>query len=63
MHLIADYRRAEIEIHNLNARIAASNQEKKYFESQVSELQRKIRKLENEQRVMQSRSEIMHKQS
>jgi hypothetical protein len=33
MHLIADLRRAEIEIKNLNARLGIANQEKTYFES------------------------------
>lgn len=48
MHLIADLRRAEIEIKNLNTKLGAVNQEKSYFESQLSEVTRKVRQLENE---------------
>lgn len=43
MHLIADMRRAEIEIQTLNARLGAANQEKAFYESQVIELNRKVR--------------------
>lgn len=43
MHLIADIRRAEIEIQTLNARLGAANQEKAFYESQVIELNRKVR--------------------
>lgn len=43
MHLISDMRRAEIEIQALNARLAAANQEKAFYESQVIELNRNVR--------------------
>jgi predicted nucleic acid-binding Zn-ribbon protein len=48
MHLIADLRRAEVEIKSLNSRLGTANQEKLYFESQIGELNKKVRYLENE---------------
>ena len=43
MHLIADMRRAEVEIQNLNAKLGAAIQEKTFYESQVLDLNRKVR--------------------
>ena len=48
MHLMADLRRAEVEIKSLNSRLGTANQEKLYFESQIGELNKKVRYLENE---------------